>query len=284
MKGMERVAIIVVNTRGNMLEADRTDAGKLMERMLEKRGKPAQDASEKPAKDGLAKKLTKLAGEKLAGKTAVQLGKDAVGIFELVKKNDNKFASVDTLAKQVGTFLKGAASYGIYIIMHGTTDGYPTPDSRVLRPPSIADVLRRVMEEHGNLQAFKKLNLVACNLGAEPTALFKENRLDAPFAEALCQELKNEATMVAAYTVPVYVYWPDNPELKPEFGVPAPTMTPDRKLGQRLFRPPNPSLESTDLVTATAMAADNRATYKAVWQWQGGKAVRVPLDKYHAHK
>lgn len=257
MHGVQRVAILLIGTK-MAIENDRGDAEALRERLLAKRLQQATSG--------------------LAAKTKAATGGD-VSVFELQKADDQTFKSPASVQEKLHTFLDGAESYGIYVIMHGTTDGYPVPPKPVLAPKSVGAFLRKVVEKHGKADAFRKLNLVACNLGMNPPDKPPDDglHLAGPYAEAVCQALANPATMVAGYTVPVYVYYKDNSELAETFGSKAPQIKGAPEKGQRLFA------GETALVVATRAAADNKGTLKRIWQYRGGNAQPITPTAYHEY-
>jgi hypothetical protein len=265
MNGMERVAIIVLDTGYAATDID--DAAALKDRLVEKRFARVTSA------------LT--AKEKAAFATA-----DSVGVFTLSTKGDSSFKGGDQVAKAIAGFLGKASSYGLYVIMHGDASGFPSPANKsALYPASIGKFLRKIVDLQGTQGALKKVNLVACNLGAPPnkqTLKPAGGFYDEAYGSELCKTLANEGTMIAAYTVPVYVYREGNPELVGGSGVPATRTDPDSKRGQKLVEPLAPGQSSLDY--ATRLAADNRATFKKVWTWNNGAVSSVAMDVYHAHR
>lgn len=255
MHGVQRVAILLIGTK-MAIDNDRGDAEALQGRLLAKRLQQATS--------GLAAKTKATGGD--------------VSVFELQKADDKTFKSPASVQKQLHTFLDGAESYGVYVIMHGTTDGYPVPPKAVLAPASVGAFLRKVVEMHGKADAFRKLNLVACNLGMNPDKPSNDGlHLAGPYAAAVCEALANPSTMVAGYTVPVYVYYTDNSELADTFGSKAPRIVGAPEKGQRLFA------GGTALVVATRAAADNKGTVKRIWQYREGKAQPTTPTAYHEY-
>lgn len=252
---VEKIAIIVIDNRNAEAKPeDEKDAAALRDKILKAR----------------------------AGLEAMEMGhRDPGGVktFTVSAKSKTKFE--EGVVKEIAAFLAGAKTYGFYLLMHGTA-GAPPSSNKVLSPASVAKLVLAAIKPLKGEGKLLKINLVACTFGAPPS--FFKNKGDSSYAQDLCQLLGIEDTMVAGYTVPVYVHREGNPEYNSQFG--SGGMKPEKGTmpGQKLINPFVGGKPGPDLIMDTAVRLNdgNRAIYKRIWALRNGKAVEINIKEYRA--
>jgi len=167
-------------------------------------------------------------------------------------------------------FLGKDDNCGMYIIMHGGGGEIsPTSAREALSSEALATVLNELVLE-GSKCFLRKINLVACTLGSQASK-------EAPsYAQKFCEKLQNKGTMVAAYTVPVYVARQNNDELKGELGVADMQVPEDLEMGQKIVQPETNHFAATKLCNVEM----DPGNIKKVFRWNGQGVEEVSLGEY----
>jgi hypothetical protein len=274
---VERLIVLVLSATGGshghspLVQAgDQRDGLALAGRFLSKRTGKVEEAWEKIANG---------AGQEIAGYGAAQIGKHSAIVVHYLDGKP-RTASLQDIA----TFLKDAASCGIYIVMHGL-DGMISPSTKAaekcLSPKSVAQEVNKLCPQKIKLL---KVNIVGCTLARSPGGDHGSQKLRAKlvkagsWAQAFCQELKRKETMVASYTEAVYVVRDNNTELNASVdGLSGESLRPQgSQLGQK-------AVESSPDAKIDTVAA-HRTKVKKVFQYDGSKVAPVDLKQYQTWK
>lgn len=223
-------------------------------------------------------KVANGAGFELAGHEAGQIGKHNALVVECLDLQPK------ATLEDVAAFLKGAKTWGMYILMHGQ-NGLPTPFEQAKTAGSPDHVAALVHALCPKDVALLKVNIVACTLARKPhdgpggKAIKKERGVvekAGSWAQAFCKSLKRTETMVAAYSEAVYVVRENNPEFK-TFGVDGAEPPKGTTLGQKAVER---GLKGNSDIQAVKA---HRTEVKKVFQYGGGliKSVHpVSLEQY----
>ncbi len=222
----------------------------------------------------------------VAGFSAGQIGKH--NAYVIVCKDGKP--TVDPSA--LNAFFVGAKSCGVYVLVHGR-GGMTTPYKETVASQSPQAMAKIIGAYVPDTVALKKVNLVACTLAQKldtsqadkktRTKYLKkfvdEKRGVENFVAAVCSELKRKETMVAGYTVPVYVVRDKNPEFT-TFGVDGDDRPKGSTIGQKAAHLPKAALRNEGTYK---ICDDNRGTAKSVYQFSDKAVKQVSVEEYHAY-
>jgi len=271
---VERLIVMVLSATGQLdviQQADHRDGYALAVKFMDKR-KAAVETGWADIANGV--------GHDVAGHGAGQLGKHAAVVVHYL---DGKPRAS---SHDVVTFLKGAATCGVYILMHGL-HGMPVPSNKsadkFLSPKSVAAEVNKLCPQ-GKIQLLK-VNIVGCTLAENPKGSDHGSKkarkpviAAGSWAQAFCGQLQRKETMVAAYSDAVYVARANNREfgsgIDDKEKIPMPQ---GLHLGQKAVNPPGNDSKFEPV-------AAHRTRVKKVFQYDGGKVADVDLKQYATWK